>query len=58
MEKFISYEKLSKNSTAYMVPDICPWFENRYISLDDESKDFKLFEDTLKQHFYDDANNL
>lgn len=42
-------------ATAYMVPDICPWFADRYISIDEKSEDGKLFEETLKRHFYWDA---
>lgn len=42
-------------STAFVVPDICPWFENRYISIDAENENFILFEETVKKHFWNNG---
>ena len=53
-----SEEFFEAYSTAFVVPDICPWFEDRYISIDESNEDFALFEDTLKRHFIADAENF
>lgn len=38
-------------SSAYLVPEICPWFENRFISVDEENEDFRIFANALRKHF-------
>lgn len=46
-------------STAYLCPDLFPWFENLHISIDERSKDCSIFEEAARQQFrWDSEENL
>ena len=38
-------------STAYLCPDMFPWFENLHVSIDERSKECAIFEAASKQQF-------
>ena len=55
-ETINSKEKFFEHySTSWVCPDLFPWFENLYISINDKSKDCTIFEEAAKDQFWWDV---